>query len=143
MKEYIERKALLNEVESTPWYHIGYQRNLVQGAVCEADALYKATDIYSIINKAPSSDVAKVRHGKWLNTDTYDSHYQPIYKCSECWKDVADNYINCHKYCLHCGAKMDKQSLFEEIKTGLEQAIEYEKHNVKMDKENKNENLGR
>ena len=87
MKEYIERKALLNEVESTPWYHISYQRNLVQGAVCEA--------------------------------------------------------INCHKYCLHCGAKMDKQSLFEEIKTGLEQAIEYEKHNVKMDKENKNENLGR
>lgn len=52
-------------------------------------------------------DFVRVKHGKWLITDTFDSHYQTIYKCSECWKDVADDYINHHKYCLHCGAKMD------------------------------------
>lgn len=52
-------------------------------------------------------DVELVRHGKWLDMDVLDAHYQPVYKCSECGKEVADNYISCHKYCLHCGAKMD------------------------------------
>lgn len=48
-----------------------------------------------------------VRHGEWIDTGTFDSHYTPIYQCSGCWKEVADNFISCHKYCLHCGAKMD------------------------------------
>lgn len=59
-KEYIERGALIDEVESTQWYHISHQKNLVQGAACEADALYKATDIYSVIKSAPTADVVEV-----------------------------------------------------------------------------------
>lgn len=47
------------------------------------------------------------KHGKWLETDYFDAHKIPIYKCSVCFKEVADHYIKCHKYCLHCGAKMD------------------------------------
>lgn len=58
-------------------------------------------------NKA---DVAEVRHGKWIDTETFDNHYTPIYQCSECWKEVADNYISNHKNCLHCGTKMDGEA---------------------------------
>ena len=47
------------------------------------------------------------KHGKWLETDYFDAHKVPIYKCSVCFKEVADHYIKCHKYCPHCGAKMD------------------------------------
>ena len=61
-KEYIEREALIDEVESTQWYHISHQKNLVQGAACEADALYKATDIYSVIKSAPTADVIEVTY---------------------------------------------------------------------------------
>ena len=48
-----------------------------------------------------------VKHGFWIDTDTFDANYQPIYQCSACQKQVADNYISCHKYCLHCGIVMD------------------------------------
>lgn len=47
------------------------------------------------------------KHGKWLETDYFDAHKVPIYKCSVCFREVADHYIKCHKYCLHCGTKMD------------------------------------
>ena len=54
-----------------------------------------------------TADVVEVRHGKWLVTDSFDHHYTPIYRCSVCLREVADNYIELHKHCLHCGAKMD------------------------------------
>ena len=60
-----------------------------------------------IITKQPTADVDEVRHGRWLVTDSFDHHKTPIYQCSVCRKEVADNYINMHKHCLHCGAKMD------------------------------------
>mgnify|MGYP006338132223 FL=1 len=51
-------------------------------------------------------EVAEVRHGEWIETDYFDAHKAPVYKCSVCFREVADYYIKCHKYCLHCGAKM-------------------------------------
>lgn len=60
MAEYIEREAVIDEIEGTTWYHISCQKNLVEGAACEADALYKATDIYNIIKSAPTADVVEV-----------------------------------------------------------------------------------
>ena len=53
-------------------------------------------------------DVTPVKHGRWLDMDVLDAHYQPVYKCSECGKEIADYYIDNHKYCLHCGTKMDE-----------------------------------
>ena len=55
----------------------------------------------------PAADVDEVRHGFWIDTDRFDSFKTPIYQCSKCWKEVADNYIKYHKYCLHCGTEMD------------------------------------
>ena len=46
MPEYIEREAAIDEIEGATWYHISCQKKLVEGVACEADALYKATDIY-------------------------------------------------------------------------------------------------
>ena len=48
-----------------------------------------------------------VRHGRWVDTGFFTSHKIPIYACSVCFNEVYDNYINCHNYCLHCGAQMD------------------------------------
>lgn len=60
MPEYIEREAVSNEIDDITWYHISCQKNLVEGAASEADALYKATDIYNVIKSAPIADVVEV-----------------------------------------------------------------------------------
>ena len=69
---------------------------------CRAHALAK-----KLIANAPSADVAPVVHGRWLDEDSFDFHGSLIYRCSVCNGTVADNYISCHKFCLHCGAQMD------------------------------------
>ena len=48
-----------------------------------------------------------VRLGRWIDTGFFTSHKIPIYACSLCFNEVYDSYIDCHKYCLHCGAKMN------------------------------------
>ena len=104
MSEYIKREAVIDEIESTTWYHISCQKNLVEGAACEADALYKATDIYNVIKSAPTADVVEVRRGKWIENSCYNI-------CSVCekyvhaWNDDGD--LQEFAYCPHCGAKMD------------------------------------
>jgi len=45
--------------------------------------------------------------GCWIDTDTFDNNLVHIYECSKCHKTVADDYINLHKYCLHCGSPKD------------------------------------
>ena len=59
------------------------------------------------INNLDIIEAEPVRHGRWIETDYFDAHKVPIYECSVCFKEVADHYIKCHKYCLHCVAKMD------------------------------------
>lgn len=54
-----------------------------------------------------SADVEPIVHGRWFDEDSFDAHSSPIYRCSVCNRTVADNYISCHKFCLHCGALMD------------------------------------
>lgn len=66
-----------------------------------------ASKIRWLISHIPTVDAEPARHGRWLETDYFDAHKVPIYQCSNCFREVADHYIKCHKYCLHCGAKMD------------------------------------
>ena len=63
--------------------------------------------IIKYIDEHATANVQEIKHGKWIKTDYYDIFHMPIYECSVCHKKVADHYINCYKYCLHCGAKMD------------------------------------
>jgi hypothetical protein len=97
-KVYIELGEAINAIKSSRGNcdHRFYEEGLMDAC-------------YEIIGLKPA-DVKPVRHGRWLDMDSFDAHYQPIYQCSECGKQVADNYISCHKYCLHCGAKMDRGS---------------------------------
>ena len=86
MDEYIERKAL-------------------------RDALYYADAItmngVKILNQFPSSDVAPVRHGRWIHTD-YAIHWAAKDECSECTYHARDrDDLSDYNYCPNRGAKMD------------------------------------
>ena len=63
--------------------------------------------IKKVFDETPVADVAPVRHGKWIETGYYSRSKNPIYLCSVCHKEVEDRFIKNHKFCLHCGAKMD------------------------------------
>lgn len=95
--EYINKTELLFEMATSL---IPQSMDITMGYAIAKD----------LIRKAPVADVAPVKHGRWLDTESLDAHYQPIYKCSECWKEVADYYIDNHKFCLHCGTRMDKEN---------------------------------
>lgn len=113
MAEYIEREAAIDEIEGATWYHISCQKNLVEGAACEADALYKATDIYNVLKSAPIADVQEIKHGEWTKDDSGGCY------CSACgwYADYDYDYVTYvtnnglgngdFNYCPHCGAKMD------------------------------------
>ena len=115
MAEYIEREAVIDEIEGTTWYHISCQKKLVEGAASEADALYKATDIYNVIKSAPTADVVEVRHGKWIENQEplgwCDVDCAECSACHESWIIDEDSSIEDYEcmwhYCPNCGAKMD------------------------------------
>ena len=58
MDEYINREALRDSVESIDWYSVR-RGELITGAESSENALYKANDIYSAIDNAPTADVAR------------------------------------------------------------------------------------
>lgn len=65
-------------------------------------------DILDIIDDTSAVNPDDLKpQGQWIDTETFDCHKLPIYQCSVCKKEVADYHINLHKYCLHCGTKMD------------------------------------
>ena len=97
MDEYINREATSEELRKYYYknppnssYEEGFDRGLDRAQ--------------RVILDAPASDVAPVRHGRWLDSkhkifsNTYD------YVCSNCGCDYA---LAKYNYCPHCGAKMD------------------------------------
>ena len=94
-KEYIEREAVLELMEDI-------KDNF-------SPTVRPMFDVFKhIITTKPAADVKPVVRGRWYDEDSFDAHYQPIYRCSVCNKTVADNYISEHKFCLHCGAEMEE-----------------------------------
>ena len=92
MAEYIEREALLREIERR-------DRLMVGDKTISVGALKRF-----ILNRL-SADVAPVRHGRWeMNSDRPDNII-----CTNCdvgfdvWKHEAKDF----NYCPNCGAKMD------------------------------------
>ncbi len=109
MPRYIEESCVLERLK--PYIaDLGYEEraNLKASYISVADAM-------SIIEDAPTADVAPVVHGHWIFGE-FDGIGRPVW-CSECGnrtKNVADpvawlNYPE-HKYCGRCGAKMDKNT---------------------------------
>lgn len=60
MSDLISRKALIDTVENTSWYHINEQGNLVLGAHADEEPLYKTVDIYSALVFAPTVDAVEL-----------------------------------------------------------------------------------
>ena len=73
MAEYIEREALRDSVESIDWYSVR-RGELTTGAESSENALYKANDIYSAIDNAPTADVA------------------PVVRCKDCKYRYSDSW---------------------------------------------------
>lgn len=94
-KEYIDRETVLAITED---FLIANENKL--------DYPSNKAPIYHMLKTLIAADVKPVQHGKWIDTDTFDFHCVHIYQCSNCGKEVADDYIDNHKFCLHCGADM-------------------------------------
>ena len=110
MREYIEREALLAELEDeidfvSPFYNAEQNQYFTMGLQCA----------YRDAQRFPAADVVEVRHGKWIKTQ------EPLgwcnVDCAECsvchesWivdeDSSIDDYEYMWHYCPHCGAKMD------------------------------------
>ena len=69
------------------------------------EILIPLSDVRKALQMTPTADVQEVRHGKWISNEL--GGYKWAYYCSECgWVDGYP-FNDRHKYCPHCGAKMD------------------------------------
>ena len=87
MAEYIDREAILSEIERREALMVGDKRISV-------DAMKH------FIKNRPAADVAAVRHGRWLYVDTDTEQF---FLCNRCKKK---EYWESN-YCPNCGCLMD------------------------------------
>lgn len=95
MTEYIERDKALEKVINT--------------GLCDAQGnMYGAGDVVFVddIQTIPTSDVAPVVHGRWIETEFWcGPHLIEVAECSVCRKSL---YVRLNSaFCPCCGAKMD------------------------------------
>lgn len=101
MAEYIEREALLEDIEEERpenWTNSEAERQ------AEND-FFKYRDIVKI---QPTADVVEVKHGEWV----YDHWCE--FKCSVCGHFSNTNPRGKENYCPNCGVKMDLKEGAEE-----------------------------
>lgn len=61
----ISRKATIDAMEGVDWYHINKDGQLVHGANSKEDEpLYKAKDVYAVLNTMPSAQPEPQKRGK-------------------------------------------------------------------------------
>ena len=107
MTEYIEREAILREIERRESLMVG-------------DKLVSVDAMKSFIKNRPAADVAPVRHGRWIFGKDLPYSWGQIPKnkyhlyCSECLEqafnrseDNDPDFDVDTSYCPNCGAKMD------------------------------------
>ena len=101
MAEYIEREALMKELDLLAKYEYGERRQGILG-VC-----------VTILHN-PTADVVEVRHGEWVEkTEPLGWSDVNCIECSACGESwitdeelCVDDYKDGWKYCPHCGADM-------------------------------------
>lgn len=105
MSKYTNHEILTKLIEDTDWYHINSNGELVLGATSDT-ALYKASDILTIIRDVSTTDVEPMRHAYW------DWQCDGTHFCSECGTDALytdEGREFCSLWCPHCGAYMTHQ----------------------------------
>lgn len=93
MAEYIEREAALMELCRGCSLH-GISDSFFCGEPCPK---------YERITSIPPTDVAPVRHGRWLKCKSYNPEFNG-YECSECGAKYQG--FSPDNYCPNCGADM-------------------------------------
>jgi rubrerythrin len=109
MAEYIEREALLEDIEACV--------RITSRPDHPSAELRGANKVVSRIEAAPAADVVPVRHGRWIFEATDMSSIKQrwiIWKCSECsarrtagWEFTSGGKKPKDNYCPNCGARMD------------------------------------
>ena len=101
MAEYIEREALLDDIENTLVFsgRTGHANPKQMGARM----------VVQRIKAAPAADVAPVVHGRWEAQKywKYENKHSIQYRtnrCSLCHCDVSSRLL--YNYCPNCGAHM-------------------------------------
>ena len=86
MSDVIDRQAAIDAIEDTDWYHVA-GGELVHGANSKEDEpLYKAKDIYSVIENLPSTQSVLTCKGC-----KYDGYYKHV-QCRNCLRRERDLY---------------------------------------------------
>ena len=93
MAEYIEREALMRRIKE---FHCA-ECDSYHGVRCRACWV---DDTLDYIDSEPATDVAPVRHGRWLRVDTDTEQF---FLCNRCKKK---EYWESN-YCPNCGCLMD------------------------------------
>ena len=95
-KEYIEREALLNDIQN-----FITQNKDIEGSL----AYYTFMAMIDEIKNIPAADVAPVRHGEWEVHTEYAIFglYQVGWRCSLCGRKESYKQPYCN-----CGAKMNR-----------------------------------
>lgn len=111
--DLISRAVAIEAMEAVDWYHINSDGQLVHGANSKEDEpLYKAEDVYKVLNDVPSAQ-PEPKTGKWIKMSDADGTY---YCCSECGEELYQLYrvwtfgkssIAKAKYCSYCGTRME------------------------------------
>ena len=99
MKEYIERNALIAELEDDLENDVNMYNSRIDKAIRD-DKIEFACDVLA---SAPVADVGEIVHGKWLGKPIFG--YATVV-CSNCRTGYVRNEGK-WKYCPECGAKMD------------------------------------
>lgn len=110
MDEYIERQAAIEAFENG-------EADVIENYGDGCDFGFGIKNIKDVLNAIPATDVAPVRHGRWI--DRYGGRYEnALHECSECrtcalYKSERDVLGSVRlvqelsEYCPHCGARMD------------------------------------
>lgn len=99
-KEYIERRALINELNklSDECEYYGEWEDCISS--------YES-DLFDIVEKVPTADVQEIRYGKPVQMLNDVISEKTITVCSCCNGKISKK----DTWCKHCGAKMKKERL--------------------------------
>lgn len=108
MDEYIKREDAIHAIKKWEYInaegyknYVGKDKNVIE--VFNTYMTAHRLDI-ELIEKLPAADVAEVKHGQWIKSETEG---ETLSRCSECGYPVSHWYTT--NYCPNCGARMDKE----------------------------------